>query len=366
MDVGIFGLPQSGKTTVFNAVTRGRAEVASYGATPHKPNVGVAHVPDSRLARLAEVYSPGRGVPAQVSYVDVPPGPDDFGNARGIAGELLSHLQRADALLLVARAFEDPSVGPVEDGVDPFRDIETMLLELSFADIEILERRLTRLAEGSKGAKAPERELLTREKDLLDRLRAELEGSASLRNMSLTQDEARHLEGFQLLTRKPLVVVANAGEERIAEVPALEQRMSGEFDGPGVRSAALVGKLEMELVEMEPADEAEFRESMGLGESGLDRMIRLSHEAGDLITFFTGNDNEVRAWTVPTGILALKAAGKVHSDFERGFIRAEVVAYEDLDAGGSIAEARRRGTLRQEGKAYEVKDGDVLNILFNV
>ena len=366
MDVGIVGLPRSGKTTVFNALTRGRAEVAAYAGPQGKPNVGVAKVPDDRLETLAGVFKPRRVVPAEVSYVDIPGAPEGAGAARGIASEMLNYLQTADALMVVARAFEDASVTHAEGSIDPLRDIETALLELTFSDAEILQRRLTRLAEGFKGAKAPERDALTQEQGLLERLRTDLEAGIPMRDQSLAQDGAQVLQGFQLLTSRPLVILANAGEDQLAEVGALEAKLAEAFEDARVRTAVLCGRLEMELAQMDPAEEQEFRESLGAGESGLGRMIRLSHEAADLITFFTGNQNEVRAWTVPRGTTALKAAGKVHSDFERGFIRAEVVSFEELADCGSLAEARRRGVLRQEGKGYAVKGGDVLNILFSV
>ena len=366
MNVGIIGLSRSGKTTLFNAVTRGKAEVATYAGPQGKPNLGVAKVPDHRLDVLEGIYKPKRAVPAEVSYVDLPGAPEGSGATRAIASELLNHIQGADALLLVARAFEDPSVSHIDDTVDPFRDVESVLLELVLTDLETLERRLARLDDSAKGAKAPEREALARERSLLERLKSDLDGGTAVRANSLSTEEVRTLEGFQFLTSKPLIIVANVGEDQMTEVDTLEARLSSAHQGPQVRTAVVCGMLEMELAQMEPAEEQEFRESLGAGESGLDRMIQLSHDVGDLLTFFTGNTNDVRAWTVPRGTTALKAAGKVHSDFERGFIRAEVIAFEDLADCGSVAEARRRGVLRQEGKDYIVDEGDVLNVLFNV
>ena len=366
MQISIVGLPKSGKTTVFNAVTRGHDEVSSYPSPQRKPNIGVAKVPDGRLSALEAIFKPKRKVQAEVSYMDIPVAPEGHGRTLGVAGENLEHVQRADALLVVARAFDDPAVPHVDDTIDPYRDVEAMLLELNFADLEILERRLARLAEGSKGAKAPEREALAREQATLETMKANLEAGTAIRDQSVTQDEARMLEGFQLLTAKPLLMVVNASEAQMPEAAALEARLSSASAGPRVRAAVLCGKLEMELAQMDPAEELEFRESLGAGESGLERMIGLSHQLADLVTFFTGNANEVRAWTVPRGTTALKAAGKVHSDMERGFIRAEVIALKDLADIGGTAEARKRGLLRQEGKEYVVNEGDVLNILFSV
>ena len=366
MDIGIVGLPRSGKTTIFNAVTRGRAEVATYSAVAGKPNVGVAKVPDHRLDRLAEVFKPRRTVPAQVSYLDVPVPSEGLPSTRGIAGEFLNQLQNTDALLVVARSFEEPAVADAEEGMDAARDVEAVLMELSFSDLEILERRLGRLGTDLKGAKAPEREAVEREQGLLLRLKEGIEAGTPIRDQGLGGDEARLIAGFQLLTEKPVIIVANVGEDRLPEAGDVEAELSKAFDGPGVRTGALCGKLEMELAQMDREDEQELREGLGAGESGLVRMISLSHEVADLVTFFTGNDNEVRAWTVARGSTALEAAGKVHSDFERGFIRAEVIGSDELVESGSVAEARRRGVLRREGRTYAVEDGDVLNILFNV
>ena len=366
MEIGIVGLPKSGKTTVFNAITRGRAQVTAYAGSQDKPNVGVAKVADHRLESLAGIFNCQRAVPAEVIYVDIPGAPEGQGQTGGISGQFLNHLQRTDALVVVARAFDDPSSQPVENGVDPFRDVEAMLYELAFADLEILDRRLGRLADQSKGAKAAEREALSREQALMERLKEGLEGSTAIRDQGLGQDDVRLLEGFRLLTAKPCIIVANVGEDQLSDAEKLKDRLSRDWAGTKVGAIALCGKLEMELAQMEPADEREFRETMDLGESGLNRVLTLSHEVLDLITFFTGNSKEVRAWPIAIGATAVEAAGKVHSDFERGFIRAEVVAFEELERCGSMAEARRQGVLRQEGRSYPVADGDVINILFNV
>ena len=366
MDIAIVGLPMSGKTTIFNAVTRGTAQVGVQTGGRGKPNLGVAKVPDGRLDTLAEIFNPKRTVSAEITYVDIPAPPEGLGSTRGISGEYLNDLQRADALFLVVRAFEDPSVAHVTGSVDPFRDVETMEYELVFSDLEILERRLGRVAEQFKGAKAPEREALNSEQALLSRLKEALEAGTPIRDQSLQQDERRQISGFQLLTAKPLIVVANVGEDQLPEPAAIEQRLSSQLAGSRVRATALCGKLEMELSQMEPSEEQEFRQSLELAESGLERMVRLSHDVSEVITFFTGNANEVRAWTIPEGTTALKAAGGVHSDMERGFIRAEVVKFDELQRCGSVAEARKQGVLRQEGKGYEVQEGDVINVLFNV
>ena len=365
MDVGIVGLPQSGKTTVFNAVTRGSAETTTYGAGA-SPNLGVAKVPDGRLAVLEGIFKPKRRVLAEVTYVDIAGASNAPGESGAIVGESLNHLQRADVLLIVARAFDDPSVPYAAGGIDPYRDAETMLDELANADLQILERRLARISEGFKSAKPPEREALNKEQSLLNRLKADLESGTALRDQELAIEDARPIKGFRLLTAKPLIILFNVGENQLSEVASLEEKLSSTFTGPRIRVAALCGKLEMELVQMDPEDEREFRDSLQAADSGVDRMISVSHDVSDVITFFTGNANEVRAWTLARGTPALNAAGKIHSDLERGFIRAEVVGYDDLARCGTISEAKKNGLVRQEGKTYVVAEGDVVNVLFNV
>ena len=363
MQIAIIGLPYSGKTTIFNAATRGAASVGGYS---DRENLGVAKVPDARLGALADIYRPEKITPAEVTYVDIPAAPDGLGKSGGIAGEYLNRLQSSDALAVVARAFEDSSVPDGGGGVDAGRDVETMLYELFFADVEILERRLDRIERDAKGARSGDRDAMSWEKNLLSRLRDGLESGIPIRDQSLRADEARRISEFQFLTAKPTIAVVNAGESQLEAADALRDDLAARGALGGVRNAVLFGGLEMELARMSPEDEAEFRESLGAGESGLDRMVRLSYEALDRITFFTGGPKEVRAWTVARGDSAPRAAGRIHSDMERGFIRAEVVGFEDLADCGSENEARKRGLMRQEGKSYTVADGDVMHILFNV
>ncbi len=366
MEIGIVGLPRSGKTTIFNAATRGRAAVAAFAGDHAKPNFGVAKVPDERLDRLVEMFKPKRTVPAEITYVDVPGAPEGFGKTRGISGRYLNNLQTVDALLIVARAFEDPSVTHVDDTVDLFRDVEAMLLELTISDLELLERRAERIADSFKGARAVERERLEKEQAIVTRLRAQLDAGVPIRDQTLADDEAQFLEGSQMLTAKPVIVVANVGEDQIEATDDIEKRLKEVAAGTAVETGVICGRLEMELGQMEPDDEKEFRDSLGAGESGLGRMVHLSYQAGTLITFFTTDVKEVRAWPAQRGATAARVAGKIHSDFEKGFVRAEVVGFDDFLDCGSIAEARRRGTLRHEGRDYVVQDGDLITILFNV
>ena len=363
MQIAIIGLPYSGKTTVFNSATRGAASVGGYS---DRANVGVAKVPDARLDKLADIYRPQKVTPAEITYVDIPAPPDGLGKSAGISGEYLNRLQSSDALAVVARAFEDPSVPDGGDGVDAARDLETMLYELTFADVEILERRLDRIEREYKGARTSDRDGMEWEKTLLARLRDGLESGIAIRDQSLRADEARRISEFQFLTAKPAIAVVNAGENQMDAADGIRADLASADALDGLQSAVLFGALEMELAQMTPEDEAEFRESLGAGESGLDRMVRLSYAALDRITFFTGGPKEARAWTIARGDSAPRAAGRIHSDMERGFIRAEVVSYEDLAACGSETEARKRGLMRQEGKSYTVADGDVMHILFNV
>ena len=365
MQLAIIGLPYSGKTTIFNAATRGAAQVAGYSSSA-KPNLGVAKVPDGRLDVLTELYRPDKTTPAEVTFVDLPAAPDGLGHTKGVSGEYLNQLQMVDALVIVARAFEDPSVPDAGDGVDAFRDIEAMLYELVFSDLEILERRLERIDQRSKGTRAGDRDALLRERKLISRLKDGLEGGVPVRDQPLSADELRRVNEFQFLTAKPGIMVVNAGEDQMDSADEMQARLDDEFAEAGYQSAVLFGGLEMELAQMSAEDEDIFRDSLGAGEPGLDRMVRLSYQALDQISFFTCGPKDVHAWTITRGDPAVMAARRIHTDMERGFIRAEVVAYDDLVRCSTEAEARRQGVLRQEGKTYTVADGDVMYILFNV
>jgi GTP-binding protein YchF len=365
MDVGIIGLARAGKTTVFNAVTRARAQTG-FGAG-QEPNVGVVKVPDPRLDALAAMYRPRKVTPAEIRYVDYPAAGAAFGRGEGPGGQFLGELRRSDALIHVVRLFDDPSVPHPEGRIDPARDIATLDLELAFADLALIERRLDRLEAELRSLRAGERGAGERERALLARLKAALEAERPLRALDLTGDEERAIAGFRFLTRKPLLLLLNLGEADLARREPLEAEFRAHHAGPHTDVAALCGRLEMELLELSPEEAAEYRRGLGLGEeTGLDRAIRLSYRLLGLLSFFTVGPEECRAWTVRAGATAPEAAGKVHSDMERGFIRAEVVRFEDLAAAGSEAEAKRRGLVRTEGKSYLVQDGDVLHILFNV
>ncbi len=366
MEIGIIGLPKSGKTTVFNALTRGKAETGAYAPPAEGPNVGVAKVPDPRLEVLDQLLHPKRKVPAEVRYVDLGILPKSLGKSEGVSGQLLAELSKADALLHVVRAFEDETVPHIEGSINPERDVATLDLELAFSDLAIIERRLQRIETSLKAAKPHEREAFSKEKALLAKIKSTLEDEVPIRDQELTEEEEKAILSYQFLTAKPLLLVFNIGEERLPQASALEQEWRTKYQGPQFQVAVLCGKLEMELSQLEDADAEEFRSELGLEEAALNRMIRLSHELLGLISFFTVVSDEIKAWTIHRETTAVKAAGKVHTDMERGFIRAEVVAFDDLVKCGSIAEARKQGLLHVEGKNYIVHDGDVITFLFNI
>jgi len=360
MDIGIIGLPQSGKTTVFRALTQASP---SPEATPH---IGVVKVPDPRLQTLERMFKPKRTIPADVRYTDIPGSSWSAGRGGAIGGSFLAQVSRMDALIQVVRAFQDARVPHMEGSVDPRRDLVTMDLELAFADLAIIERRLERLEISLKAAKPHEREAHLPEKALLSRIRSALEDEAPIRAQGLSKEETQLIENFGFLTAKPLLVVLNIGEDQIPQAPSLEKDIRSHYPHPDTEVAALCAKLEMELAQLEEAEAAEFRTALGLASPARDRIISLSYRLLGLITFFTVVSEDVRAWTLRRGATALKAAGKIHSDMERGFILAEVIGFEELVRCGSLAEARKRGLLRLEGKHYPVQDGDIITILFSV
>ena len=362
MKVAIVGIPESGKTTIFNALTRGRAEVAAHSPTL-APNTGVAKVPDSRLSVLEGIFQPKKTVPAEVSYTDIAGPIKGFGK-EGAGGEFLNYLTTADALLQVVRAFEDDKVPHPEGSIEPKRDIASLDLELAISDLAIMERRLDKLETNLKAAKAAEREYYLKEQLLLQKVKAELEKEIPIRLQGLAKEELKMLANYQFLTAKPILVVLNIGEEQISQASKLEGEISSLY--PQFAVVALCGKLEMELAQLSDDEAKEFREAMGLSKPALDRVIDLSYSLLGLVSFFTTVSSELKAWTIPAGTPAPKAAGKIHSDIERGFIRAEVISYSDLESCGNIAEARKRGLLRTEGKNYIIQDGDVVTFLFNL
>jgi len=361
IDIGIIGLAKSGKTTIFNALTKGKADTRNSA-----PHIGVAKVPEPRLKVLADMLQPKRVVPAEVSYTDIGASVTGLGVDRGIGSQILNQLSNADALINVVRAFTDESIPHVEGSLDVERDIATINLELALYDTGIIGRRLERIETSLKGAKATERQGLLREQQVLDKLKADLEKEVPIRELRLTADEAKTMANFQFLTAKPLLIVVNIGEEQIPEAASWEEELNSHYSGTKSGIITLCGKLEMELTQLDNDAAKGFRAEFGITEGGLDRVIKLGYQLLDLISFFTIVSDEVKAWSIPKGTTALKAAGKIHSDMERGFIRAEVISYDDMVKCGSLAEAHKKGLLRLEGKSYIVQDGDVITFLFNV
>ena len=363
MDIGIIGLPLSGKTTVFNALTRGNADTSGASGSATEMHLGVVKVPDPRLKVLAGMYNPRKVVPAEIKYWDVP-GPESLAKSQGIVGKYRNILQGADAFLLVVRAFDNPAVAHPLVSVDPARDVEAMVGELTFADLEVMERAIERLEDGMKKAKPAERPAMTRQLEAVRKVKDSLDAGLPVRSQSLTESESAILENYQLLTEKPVIVVFNTGED--GEEPSLDELDLALPAGVELGEVCLSAKLEAELALMSEEEEEEFRADLGLDESAMTRVIRTSYATLGLISFLTVGPDEVRAWSVPEGIGAQEAAGTIHSDFVRGFIRAEVIPYDDLRRCGNIAQGRKEGALRSEGKTYQVKDGDVINFLINV
>ena len=364
MEVGIIGLPKSGKTTIFNAVTAGSAIVDGFAKSS---NIGVAKVPDKRLLTLSNMFNPKRTTSAEITFIDLPPPPDGIGDTRGISGEFLNNLQVVDVLLLVCRSFEDPSVIHVDELVDFKRDVESMMFELIFSDIELVSRRMDKVLDKYKGASKVERATLDKEKDFFGGLKDQLGSNVTIRDQNITAEEWKILVGYQLLTAKPIITVVNIDEHQIQEQQTMINQLNLFKDKSDMDVTTMCGKLEMELAQMDKESEQEFREELGMQQSGMDQAIDLSYQVGGKISFFTVGEDEVKAWEIPAGISVQRAAGKIHTDLERGFIRAEVIHYEELiSCSGVLTEARKKGLIRSEGKDYIVKDGDVVNVLFNV
>jgi GTP-binding protein YchF len=359
--IAIFGQPLSGKSTVYEALSGTVSDPVGAG----QPLASVK-VPDPRLDTLTTMFNPKRKVPADVSFLDVRPVGASFSKTEGLSAQYVEQLNKADALLLVVRAFADESVPHLEGSIDPFRDLAEMLDELSFTDQLLLTKRLDRIAEMAGKVKPAERETMERERALLRRLLDGLEAGTPIRDQAQDEEELKLTRHYRFLTAKPLLVVLNIGEDQIADAAGLEASLREKLPPGQVLGAAIAAKIERELVELEGDDATEFRESLGLVEPARDRIIRDAYRLLGLISFFTVGPDECRAWTIPLNTPAPRAAGAVHSDIERGFIRAEVVRYEDLVSTGSLAEARKRGILRSEGKQYVVHDGDVIEYLFNV
>lgn len=348
MKLGIIGLPQSGKTTIFNALTRGNTPTTASAGRIEVHNA-VVDVPDPRVDKLSGMFNPKKTVYAKVTYADIA-GLETGSAKSGISGQLLNQLNQMDALILIVRAFADESVMHPNGSVDPKRDVETMLSELLLGDLIAVERKLEKLTDERKKG-GTDKTLNARQTELFEKLNKTLSEEKPLRTLEFTSEEQKELSSFGLLTRKPILTVFNLGEG--------QQAPDAKLDHPSV---ALMGKLEMEIAQLGPEDAAVFMEEYGIKELSLNRMINLSYDLLQVQTFFTVGEDEVRAWTTRRGANAQESAGEIHTDLQRGFVRAEVVSYEDLTSLGGMNEAKAKGKLRLEGKEYPVKDGDIMHI----
>lgn len=358
MELGIVGLPTSGKTTVFNALTGANRPTAAAPSGKLELTSAVVDVPDARVDALSALYKPKKTIYAKVTYTDIGGLDEDLGT-KGLSGELRNKITPMDAFVHVIRAFEDPRVPHMRGSVDPLRDLEALDGEFMLADMLAVETRLARIEERlAKGARAEERKALVESQALFRRLQEGLNAGAPLRDLDLLPEERAELRGYGLLTLKPVLVLVNAGETVPTEVPAYNHRRSAVL--------TLQGKLEMEISRLEADEAALFMGEYGIEDLAGDRVIRASYALLNLHTFFTVGEDEVRAWNLKAGATALDAAAAVHTDLARGFIRAEVVAYEDLIEAGSMAAARKHGKVHLEGKEYVVKDGDIVHIRFSV
>jgi GTP-binding protein YchF len=361
LSVGIVGLPNAGKSTLFNALTRAGAAVGNYPFTTIEPNTGIVPVPDPRLQQLAEIFNPPRVIPTAVTFTDIAGLVRGASQGEGLGNQFLGHIRETDAIALVVRCFDDGDVTHVEGSVDPVRDIDLLELELQLADLDSVSKRLDKSERTSRVQKDHAEE----EREVLRRIRAHLDSGEPVRTLGLSREQTAHVRDLFLLTAKPILVVANVDENDPSGAAVLE-RVEERAARSGGEAVAVSARIEAELSELEPDDQREFLSSLGLEEPGLNRLARSAYHLLHLVTFFTAGEKEVRAWTVRRGETAIDAAAEIHTDFAKGFIRAEVVSAADLIAAGSYAVVREQGRLRLEGRDYLVQDGDVMHFRFNV
>ena len=366
MKLGIVGLPNVGKSTLFNSLTKAGAESANYPFCTIDPNVGVVTVPDERLNVLGEMYHTKKIIPAAIEFVDIAGLVKGASKGEGLGNQFLANIREVDAIVHVVRCFENSNIVHVDGSINPLRDIETINLELIFSDLEILERRISKVSKVARNDKSAAKEL-----GLLNKVKAHLEDGKLAKTFEEVDDEEEQawLESYNLLTYKPVIYAANVSEDDLADDAANNEGVQAVREyAKGEQSEVFVvcAEIEAEISELDDDEKKMFLEDLGLKESGLEKLIKASYKLLGLISYLTAGDPEVRAWTITEGTKAPQAAGKIHSDFERGFIRAEVVSYDDLIACGSHTAAKEKGLIRLEGKDYVVKDGDIMLFRFNV
>ena len=361
MKLGIVGLPNVGKSTLFNSITKAGAECANYPFCTIEPNVGVVPVPDERLDNLAKMYNPQKVTHAIVEFVDIAGLVKGASKGEGLGNKFLSHIRETDAICQVVRCFEDSNIIHVDGSVNPVRDIETINLELIFADMETVDKRIDRATKLLKADKKYQFEL-----DTWKKIKEALENGKSARSLEYSEEELEVIKDAFLLTMKPILYIANVSEEQLGEDDEMVKEVREYAKKDNAEVVKLCVKIEEDLSSLEPEDKQEMLEALGLEESGLDKVIKKSYDLLGLMSFLTAGEPEVRAWTIKKGTKAPQAAGKIHSDIERGFIRAEIVSYDDLMREGSMLAAKEKGLVRSEGKEYVMQDGDIVLFKFNV
>ena len=363
MKIGIVGLPNVGKSTMFNAITNAGAECANYPFCTIEPNIGVVPVPDERLDELTKMYHPQKTTHAVIEFVDIAGLVKGASKGEGLGNKFLSHIREVDSIVEVVRCFENPNVAHVDGNINPTRDIETINLELIFADIETIDKRLERAKIKLKADKKVQFEI-----DVLNKIKSVLESGMSARTVDLTEEEKEVMKDVYLLTSKPILYIANVSEEQLSNADTDENvnKVREYAKKENATVIPLCVKIEEELSSLDGDDKKEMLEALGLDESGLDKVVKASYDLLGLMSFLTAGEPEVRAWTIKKGTKAPEAAGKIHSDIQRGFIKAEVVSYSDLMREGSMNAVREKGLLRMEGKEYIMQDGDIVLFRFNV